>query len=96
MARRLIVNVVVRDPRTHQVATFLAGDDVPDWAADLITTPGVWAADSGPDAGPDTAEPPRAGKGSSRAAWADHAVSLGLRVTAEMGRDDIIDLVDES
>lgn len=42
----------------------------------------------------DDGAPPRAGKGSGRDAWADHAASLGIEVTDEATRDEIIDLVD--
>ena len=39
-------------------------------------------------------EPPRAGRGSSREAWAAHAGGLGVDVTEDMTRDDIIAAVD--
>lgn len=39
--------------------------------------------------------PPLAGKGSSRAAWAAYARSLGIQVDDDMGRDDIVDAVDD-
>jgi hypothetical protein len=39
-------------------------------------------------------EPARAGRGSSRQAWADFAVGRGFTVTDDMGRDDIIALID--
>lgn len=39
-------------------------------------------------------EPPRVGRGSSRAAWAAYAESLGIDVPDDLGRDGIIDLID--
>lgn len=48
-----------------------------------------------PDLAPADAEPPRAGKGSGRDAWAAHARDLGITVPDDAGRDDIIALVDE-
>jgi hypothetical protein len=46
-------------------------------------------------AGPSTlTEPPKAGPGSSRDAWAGYARSEGLKVTPDMTRDDIIDMVE--
>jgi hypothetical protein len=41
-------------------------------------------------------EPPRAGAGSGRDAWAEYAKALQLEVPVAAGRDDIIDLVDAS
>lgn len=40
--------------------------------------------------------PPRNGKGSSRAAWAEYATRNGLAVTAEAQRDDIVERLDEA
>jgi hypothetical protein len=41
-----------------------------------------------------TVAPPRAGRGSGRAAWAEYAASKGVEVNDEMNRDDIIDAVE--
>lgn len=38
--------------------------------------------------------PPRAGRGSSRDAWAEHAEALGVTFPADASRDDIIAAVD--
>jgi hypothetical protein len=38
--------------------------------------------------------PPKAGAGSSRKAWAEHAATLGVDVDEHMTRDDIIDAVE--
>ena len=38
--------------------------------------------------------PPRSGAGSGVGAWAKYARTLGLTVTDDMSRDDIIDAVD--
>ena len=39
-------------------------------------------------------EPPRAGRGASSAAWAEYATALGIELSGDMGRDDIIAAVD--
>jgi hypothetical protein len=38
--------------------------------------------------------PPKAGRGSSRQAWADHASTVGVEVSEDMSRDDIIAAVE--
>lgn len=38
----LAITVVVTDPATNRVETFLAGEDVPRWARELITNPKAW------------------------------------------------------
>ena len=43
---------------------------------------------------PDVEAPPRSGAGSGVGAWAKYARTLGLTVTDDMGRDDIIAAVD--
>lgn len=43
---------------------------------------------------PDDPEPPRAGPGSSRAAWADYARKLGVEIDDETTRYDIIAKID--
>jgi hypothetical protein len=40
--------------------------------------------------------PPRGGAGSDRGTWAEHAAALGVEVTEEMNRDDIVAAVDEA
>ena len=54
------------------------------------------SAPESPSAASVSGEPPRAGKGSGRDAWADFAASKGVEVDDEMGRDEIIDAVDEA
>jgi hypothetical protein len=49
------------------------------------------------DIDPDTGalvEPPRGGPGSGREAWAEYATALGLTVSEDATRDDLIELVD--
>ncbi len=58
-------------------------------AAELIVAPAKGAAASTSEA------PPKAGAGSSRDAWAIYAVSLGVDVTADMSRDDIVEAVED-
>lgn len=43
---------------------------------------------------PTVEEPPRAGAGSGRAAWAAYARSLGIEPPDDYGRDQIIELVE--
>ncbi len=89
--------------------SFLPGDDVPDWAAKLITNPLAWGED---DAEPapvvdtepvtDPADhmpdgvPSKSGVGSSRQAWADYAESKGIEVDPDWKREDIIAAVEKA
>ena len=62
-----------------------AGDEAPD------------VAPEGPapaDADVSAVEPPRVGRGSSKAAWLDYAAALGVAVDDGMSRDDIVAAVD--
>lgn len=94
MGRRLRTNVHVHDDNgTSHV--FTPRDDVPQWAAERITNPKAWADDEATnDDGPGDGEPPRSGAGSGKAAWAEHAASLGLEVPEGATREDIIAAVD--
>lgn len=85
---------------------FEAGTVPPEWAVPLITNPDAWADSSGSEAEPgsepvDTPDggvdgpPPRTGQGSSRAAWAEYAESVGVDIDDDMSRDDIIDAIDD-
>lgn len=100
MTRRLAVTIVKRNPSTGVVEVFPAGTMPPGWAADLISPDShVWAAEeaatsSGTERGGGSPEPPpRVGRGSSRAAWAAYAAEVGIEVSDDMGRDDIIEAV---
>ena len=92
--------VYVDDPNeVGKSVLFVPGDEVPDWAAALITNPNCWVdgelpkgKDSGPAADGDA--PPRAGKGSGRAEWAAYAESVGVQVDDDATRDEIIAAVD--
>jgi hypothetical protein len=101
MGRRLAGNVVLRNPETNQVELFGAGAEPPAWAADLITNPDAWADDTAeapqetkPATTGASERPPKAGTGSGRDAWVAYAEGLGIEVTDEMGRDEIVELVD--
>jgi hypothetical protein len=83
----------LRDPETGNTVHFTPDDDVPDWAAEQIDNPDIWA--DGDADGDDSGEPPRAGKGSGRDAWAAYAESLGVEFDEDATRDDIIAAVDE-
>lgn len=78
-------------------------DEVPAEHAALITNPKAWEGGKLPSAKAAkffegkaevteeaTGEPPRAGKGSSRDAWAEFASKRGVHVESEDTRDDII------
>ena len=135
MTRRLVARVTLEDPDTRQHVSFGPGEEVPGWAAALITNPLAWAEatvggdepeDDGADGEasvtdgdepdvasvsdgdvtatedattvggdePDVEAPPRSGAGSGVGAWAKYARTLGLTVTDDMSRDDIIAAVD--
>jgi hypothetical protein len=95
MPRRLRVTVHVhRDGVSHR---FRPGDAVPDWAAELITNPDVWADDTPGEAPPAepairlaAQPPPRSGRGSGRDAWVDFAAVQGVGVDDDASRDEII------
>lgn len=72
------------------VHAFAPGDGVPAWARSRITNPDAWDDD-----GPSKPEPPpRHGAGSGRDAWAAHAEHLGVEVSDDDSRDDIIAAVE--
>lgn len=62
--------------------------EVADWLGDRKVASGRWVASEGSDA------PPKTGRGSGRAAWAAYAGSLGVDVTDDMTRVDIIAAVE--
>ncbi|WP_068922195.1 hypothetical protein [Planobispora rosea] len=100
---RTTVHVVDTEGRPR---AFGPGEDLPDWAATQITNPDVWEGELPPHLGADgtaqervatrtedaaqMAEPPRAGKGSGRDAWAAYASHHGVQVNDDDSRDDII------
>lgn len=93
-----------------ELHSFLPGDDVPDWAAKLITNPLAWGdaeptvpdPDHEPDREPATGPverdgvPAKSGVGSSRQAWADYAESKGIEVDPDWKREDIIEAVEKA
>jgi hypothetical protein len=104
MRRRLTGHVILQHPVTLQPEHFGPGDDVPEWAAQRITAPGLWEGED--DSSPSPAgrlaptaaesEPPRSGAGSSRAAWAAYAQSAGVDFDESATRDEIIAAVDDA
>lgn len=103
LPRRLRLTVYVADD-AGDVHGFGPGQEVPDWAAAQIVNPDAWAdapADGGgspevpiPPAPAVPADPPpKAGRGSSAAAWRAYAAGR-VDVTEGMGRDDIIAALD--
>lgn len=105
---RTTVHVVDNEGRTR---AFGPGEELPDWAAEQITNPDVWegelpahldeegnvqervATRVEPQA--EMAEPPRAGKGSGRDAWAAYASHRGVDVADDASRDDIVNALAE-
>lgn len=89
MARRLSTTVHVHGP-DGQSRSFGPGDDVPEWVEAAIANPDVWAAPPPASEPAELNEPPRAGKGSSREAWADYATRVGVELGEDATRDEII------
>lgn len=89
----LAANVALRNPDTGTVVVLVSGDEVPDWAVDLIDNPDILIDNPGVlcETG---GEPPRTGKGSGRGAWADYAAEIGVDVAEGMTRDDIISAIE--
>ena len=54
------------------------------------------ALESEPEAEPTSEAPPLGGPGSGRDAWVAYAESLGVEVTDDMSRDDIVAAVEEA
>lgn len=102
---QLTANVLLRDPHTGTMTCLLAGSELPDWAEgqvgshvltnDVADKPSAPAAAERKSDAQD-APPPRAGAGSSRAAWAKYATSHGVHVDADDNRDDIMDACTEA
>lgn len=104
--RKLASTVHVHDPETGRSVVFLRGATPPARLQELIVNPDVWEAEEGapepveeaPRApqtvhapvSSDGDEPPRAGKGSSKDAWAAFAAKHNVQVEDESTRDDII------
>lgn len=99
MTRRLAAWVYVHRPDTGETVGFGPDDDVPGWAADLITNPAAWGAGSrwsipAPlDPGPtDPRLTMRRPKGNaSREEWADYADALGVSYAQGATRNQIRD-----
>ena len=98
---------VVYIPRNHGASAPLvlrAGDTVPDGVTvgdHLLSTgtepkapPAPPAAPADDDGAP--VEPPRSGKGASKAAWAAFAATLGIESLPDASREDYIAAVDEA
>lgn len=97
--RRLAATVHVHEGEDGVAGTFVfeAGTVPPPWAVALITNPDAWGEtppDVSPGDGGADGVPPRHGAGSSRAAWAAYADTVGVDVDEDMSRDDIIAAVD--
>lgn len=87
MSRELVAYVHVAG------RVFAPGDDVPDEYAEKITNPAAWGGEVSAKVSDDDGlvrQPPRAGKGSGREAWASFAKQHGHAVRDDATRDDII------
>jgi hypothetical protein len=102
---KLALTVHAHDPETGRTVVLNRGTEVEGRLLTLITNPGVWedpdaAAEAAAafessqteddEATDAVVEPPRAGKGSSRDAWALFAANHGVQVEDDDTRDDII------
>lgn len=65
------------------------GTTPPKEVAEKITNPVAWEVDA-----QESDEPPRTGAGSTTDAWRAYATRLGVEVSDDAGRDDIIAAVD--
>lgn len=88
----LIENVHVFDI-DGVVHVFGPGDEVPTWAAKLITNPAAW--DEMPELPDEEIEiPARGGAGSGAGAWAAYAKAKGFDVPADASREEIIEALE--
>lgn len=102
---KLALTVHVHDPETGRTVVLNRGTEVSGRHLQLITNPGVWedpdevseavaefeaSQETEEESTDAVVEPPRAGKGSSRDAWALFAVAHEVDVDDEDTRDDII------
>lgn len=87
------VHVFDKDGTGH---AFGPDDEVPAWAAKLITNPKAWVeAPASDTAEPEKAPvPPRGGPGSGAEAWAEYAKANGFDVPADASREEIIEALD--
>lgn len=88
---RLAGNTIVAHPETGAPTVLLAGDEVPDWAEELI---GAHLIDGASDGEQVDGLPPKAGKGSGIAAWKKYADDNGVSYTEGATRDEIIAAVE--
>lgn len=89
MAGKLRANVVVGG------VMYGPDSDVPADVAAQITNPKAWAEQPVSEGeGRSVEVPPRAGKGSSREAWAEYAAAVKVDVDDDATRDDIIAAVE--
>ncbi|AHC27819.1 MULTISPECIES: hypothetical protein [Mycobacteriaceae] len=90
----LVRHVSIRHPDSGYVHSFAPGDEVPGWAAAMITNSDIWEDSDGTGrlGGP----PPRGGAGANLVAWAEYASHFTdkVTITEDDKRDDIIDKLD--
>jgi hypothetical protein len=91
-------NTIVAHPETGAPTVLLSGDEVPDWAAELIGDHLLAsAADKEGDQTPDPdadALPPTSGRGSGVEAWQKYADGKGIAYPEGASRDEIIAAVE--
>lgn len=90
------VTVTDADGNPH---TFQQGSELPEWAEKLVDNP--LAFEDGEVAESDQLQqigvsgpPPQSGKGSGRDTWARYAFRIGVTVTEDDSRDDIIEKIE--
>lgn len=84
---RLASYVHVLNPDTDATESFGPDDQVPDWAARLITNPKAWAGGQPPELEPKSKVPTRR---QGAKVWAGYAKDNGVDVAEDAERDDII------
>jgi hypothetical protein len=97
MGRRLTGRYVLRNPDTQLVERFGPEDDVPEWAASLITDESAWTSEQEEEDQADRPEmtpPPKVGRGSSSEAWREYARLYGHPVADDETRDNVIALLE--
>lgn len=85
MGKKLIDNTLVVHPDTAVPTSLYAGDEVPDWAEDLVgdhLVEGGTVATGG--------RPPESGRGSGEKAWRDYAASKDIAIEDDADKAGVI------
>lgn len=90
----LNATTIVVDPATRAGVVLAAGGPVPSWATDQVGDHLLQVSSEVSDEVSPEGPPPKAGKGSSREAWAEYADANDVGYGPDDGRDDIIAAVE--